>query len=129
MKHYDDMEPRERDAWGAEHVMGWQRVEIALNAIATIDNRFTPDFMGSYNGTRTVVHPYSTDASADYEILKKVRETWDWKWLMAFENHLVTVQESYAKDKDDPGSWHDFSQLLYQPGDYLHSAWLAENGD
>ena len=125
MKHYTDMTSRQKDAWGAEHVMGWVLTNISDNGghwNQGVESLELVRFVDSW-------HP-STDASDDYEILKKVRKNQvdgmpilDWE---KFFHELYAIQISRAKE-----TWGILyeSAAWYEPGDYLHAAWMADNGD
>ena len=147
MKHYDDMSPRERDAWGAEHVMGYvvykgydvydgvidkkspYRMLCSPEYFAKWTQKFGPSDEGISDDVNLItfrMSNYSTDASADYEILKKVRETWEVIFQNAFAENLHTSILAIRKTKHPRGlSRNDL--LFYEPGDYLHAAWMALN--
>ena len=147
-KHWDDMSPRERDAFGSEHIFTrpvkwlpcWRDPECGTLVIQGNDPD-SPDMSG-FSGTTEpcyfderlsesfiddssywdVVPNYSTDASADYLILEKVRETWNRHRQQLFANRLHEI--AYGRF----GCWDRCMEeglMMYEPGDYIHAAWLA----
>ena len=61
---------------------------------------------------------YSTDPSADYEVLRRVRETWDKHAKWSFREALWRIWT----DREDIAHT---AVLLYQPGDYSIAALKA----
>lgn len=57
---------------------------------------------------------FSTEASADYSVLKHVRETWDKYWLCDFSEWLNNLFDMRPGVLPDP--------IQYQPGDYSIAA-------
>lgn len=144
VKHYDDMTPRERDAWGYEHVMGKiirtqaEMREIAENVWKHQPNAIHFGIDGfNYIGLFGWATPYfeevgmlrySTDVAADNEILRIVCDVlteheFDCFWL-ALDDILG---RRWQTDNDAVG-WPENLSLMeyYRAGDYLHAAWLAK---
>jgi hypothetical protein len=77
-------------------------------------------------------HPpsYSTDPAADYEVLVKVRETWQGLNRMWFNVKLKGILQQHSledpllgrEDTEDVPLWDEGQ---YRPGDYSHAALLA----
>lgn len=96
------MEPRERDRWIDNHV---------------------------FDGCELWLPHFTTDASADYLVLCRVRETWadpaarrnERSLLYMFAEHLHEMQ--YARKDGCMGS--EITPVFYQPGDYSAAAYLA----
>lgn len=124
-EHWDAMTPRERDAWVAEHVMGWRDVD---------DGKFMAKWKGydedtgkvlwdqtdhsgipSEGGCRDFLPNCSTDASADYLVLKKVRETWGNDKKIKFEMNLESQFHRTGCCQ----------AMNYQSGDYSYAAYLT----
>ncbi len=156
-KHWDDMSPRARDAFGAEHIFGqsvkwfpcWRDPECGTIQIQGND----PDDldMSGFGGTTEpcyfpedqdddvkddpvyweVVPNYSTDASADYLVLGRVVSTWGSGGKEIFFESLgrILVQRHFGKDMKS----FDIPSICcieyLKPGDYIHAAWLALNGE
>lgn len=138
MTKYDDMTPRERDAWAAEHVFKlpvkwlpcWRDFEcgelhVQGSGPAESDGTNEPCYFPSGREEMfldkltywEVVPSYSTDASADYLVLKYVREAWDSSVLIKFEIHLEGLLATYGSAQ----------AMNYRVSHYINAAWLALN--
>lgn len=130
MKTWDEMEPRVRDAWVHVEVFGTPQPTCTrkLNWGAFCPAHHKHDCCG-----RLICPRYTTDASSDYEILKRVREE---KWIYEkegqyneFWNSLAEILRSrdpYYRDTVNQNELH--YMLEYRPGDYSHAAYLALTG-
>lgn len=151
MKTWEEMEPRERDVWVAEHVMGWEWIVMRVPEgpfrylcppdretaevcripewVETSDH----DWRGPRaNGDERVTSQtgrmmrYTTDASADYEVLRHVRETWGPKAASEFMDGATSIWAARRAAMYRGLSYND--ALMYEPGDYSHAAYLALTG-
>ena len=134
MPKWKDMSNRDKDAWGAEHVMGWRWIVYSVDLGKTARIIKPPDEVGFHNHPEefwdgitempvNTVHldrfcP-STNASADCEILEKVQETWDSQESIKFEMQLEGLLGSHGSTQ----------AMNYRKGYYLHAAFLAKNGE
>lgn len=105
-KTWESMTPHDRDAWGAEHVMGIPPQRLA------------------------VCRPsYSTDPTAGCEILKKVRETWGSEKWDSFLTHVMEISGCSAVDATN--GFSTLSKVLLSKdilcGLFLHAAYLTLN--
>lgn len=106
---------RELDARVAEKVMG---------------KRVDPDDCGCTDClTGESLHPgqvpdYLTDASADYEVLRHVRETWDARRLRRFSANLQAMWFDRQRDADE-----SYPVVAYLPGDYARAALAVMEGE
>lgn len=136
MATWDEMEPRERDAWVAENVMGyvWFRFrrgdgsthEILMQEFGKRQcealKMHTTVESGPCDDSDTSGAPqYTTDASADYLVLKRVRDTWDEKMLWNFGQRFHGITGIRAVTDSQQGVF----AVMYEPGDYSHAAYLA----
>lgn len=122
----------------AELVMGWKWHRMGRRYTLASDGAFHPTFMRDHGievvdapptdiDTDTVidatgVKKYSTDPAADYEVLVKVRETWDRAQFMRFCAELADIaigRSSWVSRGDDEVCG------MYQPGDYAKAALRA----
>jgi hypothetical protein len=80
MKSYTETQLRELDAWIAEHVFGWHKIQtgqnhslcsVCGNGFGARHNHYYPDFHGSMSGS---VPFYSTDPAAAMQVLKRCVE-------------------------------------------------------
>lgn len=103
MSKWDEMTERERDAWIDEHVMEW----------------------GGTWGDPTQRKPkFTTEASDDYIVLCKVRESWGPAKASVFMDELVGNIWAPRRAKMYRGLCYA-DALMYQPGDYSHAVFLA----
>lgn len=127
------MQPRERDAAVAEQVMGIKRRQVRVRAtdifadvwthgVQTLaDGQWTLEELQNYGAPR----PYSTDPTADYAVLKHVRETWSVEDQCDFHNKLLLVWSSKYNSRSI--SFAQVSQhMRYEPGDYSFAAWAVK---
>lgn len=63
---------------------------------------------------------YTTDASADYLILCKVREEWSITMKRHFEDSVAMLDYEHSREFPD-----ESPAVYYRPGDYSHAAFLA----
>ena len=127
---WEDMEPRERDAWVAESVMGWR----PYWETAPLEGEIWMLPPGKSHAVESeIAPPFTTDASADYLVLQKVREMWacpaakrnERSLLYMFAEHLHEIQ--YARKDGCMGN--EITPVFYEPGDYSHAAYLALASD
>jgi hypothetical protein len=142
MKTWDEMEPRERDAWVAEHVMGWTWIaywkgakrDVRVRALfepgkclGKIDDPECPwgcitpagdEPAEIYSGAQ-----FSADANADILVLKHIAATWPHEKTNAFVNALTTIRWPRS-NVSVAFSLELFSEI----GDYSHAAYLALTG-
>lgn len=146
MKTWDEMEPRERDAWVHQYVFGnafWtnKRGEYTFVVTNLHDGRepwcsskypkpdeYAPidcadiDHMNHIVGE--LVKRFTTDASSDYEVLCRVRETWGPNQFVEFSVRLQSMlTQRLSGDRPLCGA-----MMFYRPGDYSHAAYLALTG-
>lgn len=136
MATWDEMTPRERDAWVAENVMGWEREPDEQHPGANVA-WFKPPVgqRGENTGTTilsSTAKPFTTDASADYLVLQKVRETWTGEPVETFCDALFWIIQNEDRKKrhgstlmDPDWVWKSSWIAWYEPGDYSHAAYLA----
>lgn len=67
-----------------------------------------------------VIPEFTTDASADYLVLCKVREEWDGN---KHEEFIGILECLFGHTH-----WGEGNAMAYQPGDYSHAAYLALEG-
>lgn len=130
-----EMGPRERDAWVAEHVLGWKRESEEQHPGANVAWFVpSPKFRGT--GTGTTVHastamPHSSTADADYEVLKHVRETWGEPGARRNERSLLYMFAEYLHEiqypRKDGCMGLELTPVFYKPGDYSAAAYLSLN--
>jgi hypothetical protein len=125
---WDAATARERDCWVAEKVMGWRQVSIppVEHAFAKCEGR-EPDpgpwrVMPGYDPITALksVPEYTTDPAADYEVLKRVRETWE---DTSDFHHALSEIWGFRHFRTKHMLW--VNPLLYEPGDWAHAAYLA----
>lgn len=123
MKTWDEMEPRERDAWIAVNVMGWTLADRRQMGWGDgPDVWLTGEDRDDPNSNPTHQDPkFTTDASADYLVLVRVRETWG---PNAFVEYSVRLQRLLTLRLT---SKHPLcgAMMFYEPGDYSKAAYLA----
>lgn len=96
---------RELDALVAKKVMGW---------IHGPDGWLIPFGMPA---KKTGLSQFTTDPSADYEVLKHVREHWNTAQLLhGFDSALVDIWNSRRRIE---------TMVCYEPGDYSKAALKA----
>jgi hypothetical protein len=111
---------RELDAKVAENVLGFPRT--SSNQLCPPGTKMPPHWHAL-----ACVSNFTTNASADYEVLKHVRETWDRHKQESFTgrlNDLWTARNKY------PEAWmyEELDQncpLFYEPGDFSKAALKA----
>lgn len=141
MKTWDEMEPCERDAWVAEHVMVWtlaDRRQMGWGDGPAVWLTGEP-FDDEHSNPTHQEPQFTTDAAADYLVLVRVRETWmnveaanaeggeHYRKLRAlFHRHLVvTIWGNRGEQRSLPYcEWVD-RECRYEPGDFAHAAYLA----
>ena len=129
-KHYDDMSSLERDAFGMEHIFKRPVKWLDPFYFSEVGDESVQDDPHYWE----VVPHYSTDASADYKILQKVRSTWsDARLVGDIDSFDVCLREIWDKRnlnrKELIASVGYQLHLLYEPGDFLHAVWQALNGE
>ena len=110
-----------RELWIGENIMGWRL-----------------DVWGGIEGWRdgdkwkggTAAFRFTTDAAADYRVLKRVRGTFDAGQFRRFIAALRSLQYGRMRAFMDSRGWGvypDGSQTapLYEPGDWATAAYLA----
>jgi hypothetical protein len=127
------MTARERDAAVAQSVMGWVAFPYSMpDGKGGWETRLCPP--SNVHITTCDTFPrYTTDPSADYEVLKRVRES---KWIddreeayNMFWNSLAEILRSrdpYYRDTENQNEL--YYMLEYRPGDFSHAAFLALEG-
>lgn len=105
---------RELDIEVAVKVMGYSRDKDARLIRVLVNHPSVPEGTTISDGPK----PYTTDASADYQVLARVRQKWTLDQLFAFERALNLAWDSRTKD-DAPHLLH------YEPGDYSRAALAA----
>ncbi len=105
------MDERTLDTRVARLIMGW-RPSIVRDRPAVSPN-------GNWAQSLDVPH-YTSDPAADYEVLRRVRETWSYALNVEFARQL----ERMCKDRLYAGTTGPFSSwaCCYQPGDYARAA-------
>ena len=141
MSNWKDMCNRDKDAFGAERVMGWKWIVYSVDLGKTARIIKPPDKDGFHNHpeefwdgiTEMPVNTIhldrfcpSTNASDDYEILEKVRVTWTWKRIqnLVFHLSMITFDRGAGLIIDDGEA-----VIFYEPSDYLKAAFMAMNGE
>jgi hypothetical protein len=105
---------RELDALVADKVMCWTPADLT-------DGRILWAVPG--NRTAWSVPPFTTDSSADYLVLKHVRENWsDLKLWDEFCIQLHILQSARSHPRGFLPQWH---QGMYEPGDWSKAALKA----
>ncbi|MDG0056954.1 hypothetical protein MMB75_25345 [Paenibacillus sp. P2(2022)] len=92
---WNSMQPRERDAWVAEKVMG---LELSDNMLAAYPKYRLPDYPDYFRD----VPNYSTDISAAWEVIDKLSKT-----------HFTEV----AMTQLDDGSWGWMTRFILAEGE------------
>ncbi len=90
-------------------------------------DRFYPYYIPSGKPRRTHeidakgVPNFTTDANADYQVLCKVRDHWQWKQIDTFHFELLAIWQNryYAFN---PHRANVGFHLWYEPGDYSRAA-------
>lgn len=106
---WDSAEPRDRDAWIATQVFGWTH-DIWGNIAGWRDSQ--GEWKGGLSANR-----FTTDPAADYEVLKRVRETWDRRMTEAFYIELRKILNSKM--------FGVYRNMSYEPGDWSWAAYRA----
>lgn len=135
---------RELDAKVAEKVMGWKLfpvgyegtddetpeqkdydIELRKAGIETVGwYAWTGSNVFLWSDSLGECYKFTCDVSADYMVLKHVRETWTDRQKDDFDNALEDIMiEKHAKY---PNQW--FS-ILYEPGDWSRAALKALGED
>lgn len=104
---------REEDAEVAEKVFGLQ-----INKLFTHDD-YDPILVLAADNKPPAA--YTTDPSADYEVLKHVRENWEDGPRLKFCDELNEIWASRAL----LSQWHNSWEQFYEPGDYAKAALKA----
>lgn len=108
---------QEIDALVAEKVFGWKR--DPKNQGSWIPPGREPLAVGFFTARPGA---YTTDPSADYEVLKHVREKWGRAKLKQFILCLDDVWNArIGANGDKDGMW----AVMYEPGDYARAALKA----
>jgi hypothetical protein len=115
---------RELDALVAEKVMGWTFFDVSGGQIPKHEATMCWASPGSPSHHREELPFYSTDPTADYSVLVRVRETWGWKMRDAFYAALCAAWTERRTSNVHLG-WGDHSSLWYSPGDYSRAALAA----
>lgn len=117
---------RERDAAVSEFVMGWKNID----GLEPLRNH-TANGGYIYEGVPKQI-PYGilgvdwrpmTDARDDYQVLCRVRETWDHKTKWRFGSLLHKRMESRWRNPHPADE--NFMVAFYEPGDYSAAAYEA----
>lgn len=131
------MSDREFDAEVAEKVMGirWIVIESAMinGRLQGNGDVWWPEEFGDPLNPSSGAHVgwgpdrYSTDPSADYEVLKHVRETWG-DDIHEFCRHLYLILRQNMEAVLDYSNEIDYA-AYYLCGDYSRAALAVANGD
>jgi len=109
MSKWDQMMPRDRDLWIAEHVIGW---------CSSWEEHTWPSF--------------TTDAAADYLVLERIRKGQrDGQPIVDWERYLDSLFECFCfSDKSVRRSGCRTYEFIvnYEVGAYSHAAYLALEG-
>ena len=124
---------RELDAEVAEKVMGWKKGDKWQTPVMDLrgDERRSLDHLRRRNWYRPdgaksffdAIPHYTTDPSADYEVLKHVRDNWRGDLWTLFRQELASIliaREQAAEDETE--SIITNCAVLYKPGDYSRAA-------
>lgn len=130
MKEWEELEPRERDAWVAERLFGWRWFKSYAGNAKFLDIP-TAEGRSSFCGTERaddsmpltlctdyhrLIPKYSQLAGDDYEVLVKARE-----WPREGHNRFCDSLRLIWTDR----GYDEFEGAAYQPGDYSHAAYDA----
>lgn len=117
---------RELDAKVADKVMGWKVHGRPFPGPGHWVTDKNGAFIGNIDGGEVNEKHWrpSVDAAADYEVLKRVRETWTDEQQDNFEVALEDIM--IAKESNYPNTWH---VILYEPGDWSRAALKALGED
>ena len=74
------------------------------------------------HGYATDLPRFTTDASADYLVLKWVLESWSKDRLLRFSEGLYDLWDARAAESDPRGDDRWIDAMLYTPGDYSRAA-------
>lgn len=121
---------QEQDAEVAVKLFGWRYGRSNDRQLA-----FPPDWVASsvaysevpFEGVRqdfrTDLPAYTTDAAADFEVLKRVRETWKPWQVCAVRDEMTMTFERRAWEKQKAGELDTIWGLTqYLPGDWSRAA-------
>ncbi len=132
-RHWDTMEPRERDRWIASSVFAgiaqWKKPPYVMclcpyepGPFIEKDGTWSAFCLkcGEPKGYHNGFPRFSTELEADYLVLEHVRNEWIFSTRQKFSHALATIfgRQSTAE------CWPDRA-LRYRPGDYSHAAFLA----
>lgn len=131
---WDEMHPRERDAWIAEHVMGyvWFRyhsrgknrgvlmTEFGKNQCEQLTQSPPTSEVDDWRDT-SIAPSYTTDAAADYLVLARFRDSCDTSQACEFVNEVGNIWHARYKAKIDVPR----GCIQYEPGDYSHAAFIT----
>ena len=125
------MTDREMEAFVAVQVMGWPEWEFG-NASPPSRPYFRRWMLRRGKVPQLVVcredgstNPWEPllDANADFEVLQRVRESWDTTQQEQFDEAVVTIRERRAEERrENPDWWYAYEGLLAEPGDYTRAA-------
>lgn len=119
-ERWEAMQPRDRDAWVAEHVMGWEREPQEWHPGANVvwfrpDEAYCREHREQNQSTLlATAMTFTTDAAADYLVLERVRETWDEDRRIRFNDWLEVMMTGLSD---------------YRIGQYSQAAFLTMEND
>lgn len=123
MKTWEQMAPRERDAWIALHLMmSRPSPNLQVNPECPHERGEVRDAVA--NGWWFDVQwpsRYTTDASLDYQAMQMIRNGWSANALHRFDVALQRIMTLRVHRDDVLLSY----AINYEPGDYCHAAFLA----
>ena len=107
--------PRERDAWVAENVMGYDMANPPIIPVFDFTGRPFRELIDDWWPT------FTTDPSADYAVLKHVRETWGKVELYLFDNAVLGLLGKPLGPYLSRPTYY----VHYTPGVWSHAAYLT----
>jgi hypothetical protein len=112
---------RELDAKVAEKVFGAST--MTDDSWPFQESYPNPDYNGQIFWR--LLRKYTSDAAADYEVLKHVREKWEDDLTYSFHESLFGLWRKRSKN----AGWSEMTPLVYEPGDYSIAALKALGED
>lgn len=141
--NWDEMTPRQRDAWVAENVMHSQIFVHIDGAYHEVAERLCNDYEKSHwwkawwKPVKGEALPddsyfgryYSSRVEHDYLVLCKAREEWGGKQdgFMERDRFLFHLRCIISKRVLGDNDWiqQTVAYFYYEPGDYSHAAWMV----
>lgn len=129
--NWDEMTPRQRDAWVAERIFGWHKrslgpIPTGVTVAGSFDDWLDKNGLATY--PVSLWNP-SQHPGYDYEVLKKVRKEWGGKQdgFMERDRFLFHLRCIISKRVLGDNDWiqQTVAYFYYEPGDYSHAAWMV----